>query len=512
MTTNESNQNDLSLQEKALLATEKALDETQKDLEKERHESANQRTLNGTLQQELAKAQAELNALKATQNQGVLAANASATATGHTSGQFTLVPSIDGVLNFQDKVHGKLAQAIHAKGIEPCFDKYSCRDDEFNGFHMGIKHKALIMGWTACKAPKKAILDIPTGNPATGKFLLEHYGTVTHGDITRYIDTWNPQGREAQDDRILFECLWNSLSSAGLQVISTQGGNDYFYKGQASGVLFLKVIIDASSLRTNATIYKYKTQLTKLVPTIREMKWDIARFNGHVLNIEANLLRNGSNAPDLIHPVITAYLTCPAKAFKDYVDNTVSTYEINNKQLTAKTFMQDCRLKYQTLKDKGEWNIDENDVENSLIFKAVVAQCDKKYVRRTKDPSKHGHKRGKEKGKYRKNDKKIEKDGWKTQCPRAGEPTTIDVNGKKFHWCSLKTGAKHPGGCNKWTVHTPEQCLGYAFKPIPRKNPKNKGGDEEKKQKKKKSELKVKQATMAVDEMTIDSDSDSDME
>ena len=45
-----------------------------------------------------------------------------------------------------------------------------------------------------------------------------------------------------------------------------------------SGVLFLKVILDTSSLTSNVTIMRHKQQLTKLVELIAGYKWNIVQF------------------------------------------------------------------------------------------------------------------------------------------------------------------------------------------------------------------------------------------
>ena len=62
-----------------------------------------------------------------------------------------------------------------------------------------------------------------------------------------------------------------------------------------SGVLFLKVILDTSSLTSNVTIMRHKQQLTKLVELIAGYKWNIVQFNMMVRKTVILLTQHGSS-------------------------------------------------------------------------------------------------------------------------------------------------------------------------------------------------------------------------
>lgn len=65
-------------------------------------------------------------------------------------------------------------------------------------------------------------------------------------------------------------------------------------------LLLLKVILLELGLQTNATIIKYKNELSKLPILMATLTYTVQKFNCHVLGIILALKRNGSQAPYLI--------------------------------------------------------------------------------------------------------------------------------------------------------------------------------------------------------------------
>ena len=106
----------------------------------------------------------------------------------------------------------------------------------------------------------------------------------------------------------------------------------------------------------------------------------------------------------------------------------------------------------------------------------------------------------KDKANKAKKDQKFKKNrGWKFQAPRPGDEINgefiAEHNGKRFHWCSLATGARPGTGCNMWTVHRPEDCKGLW-------PPTKKTGQPKNKSNKSKAEraLAAKTAKMSIDD------------
>ena len=88
---------------------------------------------------------------------------------------------------------------------------------------------------------------------------------------------------------------------------------DFHTLGEESGVLLIKTILDESGLQTQATVMKEKAVLANLPELIQRLAHNASKFNSQVIATTLNLRRNGSSAPDLLHPLFPAYLVCPDK-------------------------------------------------------------------------------------------------------------------------------------------------------------------------------------------------------
>jgi len=92
---------------------------------------------------------------------------------------------------------------------------------------------------------------------------------------------------------------------------------------------------------------------------------------------------------------------------------------------------------------------------------------------------------------------------WKKVAPKSGGPTTIQKNGRTYHWCP-----NHQA----WTYHKPEECKGKEFRKEESGNEKN---DNEKKDDEKKdkgdgaSKGKYTKFKSKLAELLCESDSDN---
>ena len=76
---------------------------------------------------------------------------------------------------------------------------------------------------------------------------------------------------------------------------------------------------DKSSLTTKVMVMTLKHELTELKEIIQRMKWNILKFNEKVNMIVLNLTQQGAEAQDKVHQLLPAYLTCPDKQSKAYI-------------------------------------------------------------------------------------------------------------------------------------------------------------------------------------------------
>jgi len=405
--------------------------------------------------------------------------------------EFSARPKVKGVIKFSNKQD----MAFYKAGSKRFFEDYSVDPTELQAFTLALSLRAKDHEWTTPSGT--GILDIPESGTALNQAqpfktdsLLKVYGKINLDRIKAYVKTWiDTESRAVQDDAMLFSAVKDSLSKNGLTRVF-QRQEDFTVHGKESGVLVVKTVLDESGLTTNVTVMALKRELTELKEIIERMKWNILKFNGKVNMIVLQLTQQGSEAQDLVHQLLPAYLTCPDKQFRAYIQTKKNSFE-DGTNLTAKSLMNSAKHKYTTLNENKEWNAEAEMDESHIALKVKVLE------RKLKDLKKRGKKSPAKKGKGHFNTKRGQKDGWKMIAPKNGEPNTITVKGKEFHWCSIKNGAGRGCGCNMWTVHKPEQCGGYKKSPPP-----------ETKRNSNKKNLQVKEAVAGISNMDIESDSD----
>jgi hypothetical protein len=92
------------------------------------------------------------------------------------------------------------------------------------------------------------------------------------------------ENRMAQDDYQIYVCLSNSLTKeAKDKMLLIKKG--YTIEDTQSGVMFLKCIISASHVDTNATIRITRERLSDVNKYISEVDSDITKLNEYVKNL-----------------------------------------------------------------------------------------------------------------------------------------------------------------------------------------------------------------------------------
>lgn len=431
---------------------------------------------------------------------------ATATATAST---FALRPSIKGKLDFSRKADLKCFE----QGSKSVYDEYPMDAPAKESFLLALSLRAQDQEWMTPN--KTGVLDINIGG---AKYpLCEHYGSLTLRQVTLHVESWfSAQGRESQDDQMIVECLRASLSSEALLKVYQKREKFHVQdtslgSTRASGVLMLKVVLDESSLTSNATVMKLKKELTVLPELMESLKFDIPKFNDAVLSVQKQLLQYGSDAPELFHQILPAYLSVPESKFKVYMEAKKSGHEDGSLTLDTASLMELARSRYCTQKDQDDWSPTGTGAAGSPEFMALEAKT-KKATSEIKALQKKIAALQKGKGKetekvkptkVKKDPKFKKKTSWKFQAPRPGDEVNgeyvAEHNGKTFYWCSLATGAKPGTGCNMWTVHRPEDCKGLMGK-------KQGSGKPKKKSTKSKTDkaLAAKTALMSIDSSSDD--------
>jgi len=395
--------------------------------------------------------------------------------------KFALTPGLatDGILDFTKKTdRSHFGYATKALDEE----HYNCTPDEFYQFIQSLKDRANEYGWDT----ETGLLAIPMNSSdpnSPRRNLLGKYGTIDLARVQEYAKTFiGKRLRKAQDDRMLFHCLMNTLSKDGKRKI-TIWRNEYVINGGYSGICLLKVIIREGHLDTNATTSMIRTKLSNLDTYIHTVGNDITKFNGYVRMLQDTLRARGETTSDLLTNLFKGYAACSDKNFVDYIRRKQERYDEGD-ELTATMLMNLADTKFKQLKDKEIWEAPSPEEEKLIALEAKVQALKQKFAgkrrqsgndespspakKQKKGDGKQDDSSGNSKG-GRSNKK--EKPKWMFERPaddKLREPR--EWNGKKWYWCSPETGGKCTG---QYRIHKPSKCEGKAFKHDPRKKGKH---------------------------------------
>ena len=122
--------------------------------------------------------------------------------------------------------------------------------------------------------------------------------------------------------------------------------------------------------------------------------------------------------------------------------------------MTADEVLTFAKGKYQMYIEEGTWNTHMKHSDEILAMQAKIQDLNTKL--HAKAPKNKGDGSKKEKAKNKKSKKKGEaKSGyadWQFKAPATGKPTSKNVDGKEYHWCTKEHGKdKVP----MWARHKP---------------------------------------------------------
>jgi hypothetical protein len=348
---------------------------------------------------------------------------------------------------------------------------YDCSPDGFYQFIQDLKSRAEAFGWS--RSPD-GILWIPATDDANAERIniLEEWGRLSLERVTNHEQTYLfTQTRAAQDDRMLYECILNSVSKTGRAKLNIWY-NQYKLANPndaqvilPSGLCLLKVLIRESHLDTNATTSMIRTKLTNLDAYIQTIGNDISKFNSYVKMLLSTLESRGETTQDLLTNLFKGYAACSDKNFVKYIARKQEDYEEGAENaLSANQLMEMADQKYRTLKAKEIWEAPSSEEEKLIALESRVDELKKKLNRYKKQdgsdtkttPSNQSEGGGKQ---YQKK----EKPAWLKQNLK---PSNADLrkpknwNGRDWWWCGPETGGKcNPG---QYRAHKPSECRGHA--------------------------------------------------
>ena len=386
-------------------------------------------------------------------------------------GALTPGQAMTGILDYAgNKAHAYLYKNATRKLEEELFD---CTPDQFFPFLKNLEVRANAFNWTT----NQGIMWVHRHGGILIN-LLEGYGSISLRRITRHEKTyWDTGNRASQDDRMLFECLMNTLSAAGKAKINVHSEEYMLRSGEAvvpSGLCLFKVIVRESYLDSNATTGMIREQLSNLdvfMPTIDN---DITRFNNHVKMLLNALHARNERTLDLLTYLFKAYAVCNDKEFSKFIGDIQTDHDMGTKRVDANELMALAEKKYKIMKTLNKWEAPTHVEEKILALQAKLNKVQgqlKKAGKRAQENEGGRKKEGKKK------DRLKPKPEWFKHPPASGNMhETKQWNGATWHYCCKETGGKCGG---KWRTHLPKECEG----PGKRKAGKDKKFERNKKQK-----------------------------
>ena len=137
--------------------------------------------------------------------------------------------------------------------------------------------------------------------------------------INHAIQIVDTQTRVAQDNRMLYECIMNSLSFEGKGKLNVNE-KDYMVNSLPSSLCLFKVLIREIYLDYNTNSGMIRTHRRNLGTYLSQTGNEIVKFNAHVQTLIDTLTSRGRTTYDLPTNLFKAYEACLYKSFIKYVE------------------------------------------------------------------------------------------------------------------------------------------------------------------------------------------------
>lgn len=327
----------------------------------------------------------------------------------------------------------KLGKSLWDEGIKPLQNKFSGYGKDVVRFLADISNRSKKCYWQ----------EILTFN---NKDLLTQYGEIPLADIIAERDARNTvrpttlaEARPKINASMMFHFLYESIGTYPQKQLSTkldEIGQD--------GPTLLKIVLINTFIGTKASTFTIKEKFYDL--NLKKYRWNVISMNADIREKLADLMAAGSKPDenDTVIMLFRAYQTTTNDEFLRSVGFWKDQWTAN--QITSvEQLMQKAAEKYDELRTMGTWGKKTQD-DQIVALNAKIEEL------KNNNKENNGS-----------DDKK--KDGWRYDRS-ASSKTTLNRNGKTYHWC---TGPGH-GNKPMWTIHLPGKCTDRNYK-----NPKKEG-------------------------------------
>jgi hypothetical protein len=336
---------------------------------------------------------------------------------------------------------------LYAKAILALDESFDMRPKHLKLFLEELSIRAGAYGWND-------VLDIPKDpdNPlADLDNLITSYGTITVVSVRKHATTYvTSNNRAAQDSSMMYLCIMASLTKEAKERIVLLK-SQYTVDGVPAGAVLLRLVIQESSIDTNATTRFLRDQLSSLPVLMSATESNIVDFNEGVRGILDSLTARGETTQDLLSNLFKGYEAASDKKFIEYIAKLQDEYD-DGKDITPDQLMLRATQKYRTLVQGGKWNAPDEQAQKIIALEATVKKLQKSSIKKTEQKDKKpGVKEDKKSSDGKTKTKSNKKPDWMLVKPKQGEPQKKTVNDKVYHWCP-----KHEA----WTRHSPSECNG----------------------------------------------------
>ena len=382
--------------------------------------------------------------------------------------QFTTSPlsTCTGVIDYSTKEAAEFYKNA-TRSLLPKEEKFQLEPLNLNTFLARLRDRAKDLNMMANGAigqvPEDATVQ---GSPTVNLFV--NYGSRTLEQITAHERTYlNQQGRMAQDSKLLYDLILNSLTVDAQRRVSTYQKEHTLEIGGAhysAGLCLFKIVIRESTVDSNATISATRLRLSSLDQYIRENGSDITAFNAHVETLLAVLESREEETHDLLVHLFKGYKACKDKQFHSYITRMEDDHNDGTKVIRPRELMAMANTYYKTRLEALDEPWEANQTEERL--NALEAKMGKKgKTVRIVDPKSRTPSPKGEKGRG-------EKPKWMKDNIPPDNPQVCKVwSGNPYYWCCPETGGKCGG---KWRAHYPWECTSHLTKATGKRQPRSK--------------------------------------
>jgi hypothetical protein len=297
--------------------------------------------------------------------------------------------------------------------------------------------------------------------------LLTNYGQIKIDRVRAFEETYlHLPVRAANDSDMLYKCQMKSLTEEAVSKLRLVK-HLYHVNGEPSGNLLLRVIIQKSSLDSNASVSIIRNKLARLDEYMPQIKSNILEFTEYVQGLLQDLGACGEITTDLLFHLFAAYKVASDASFREMARDEELLFE-RGVPMTPEGLMAVMLARWETLTDKGEWNAPSKEEEQLMVLRTELEAL--KTARKSppkgdllqklkeKLQKKLSVKKKKSQVKY--NGKAVSDPPWLANNEKPSPLTkTMHHRNKAWHWCAVETGGKCDG---RWRVHKPSECKGTA--------------------------------------------------